>query len=537
MTQRFSSPVLLPYISLSAPALVALRTKKATMSVFGMIRKGRQAAKEHKAKEAEKEKKEQVQVKAPYKHVPRHAAIDAMAGGPASYREADRQKIQEQNRRRSALTASGYQMPSGMSTPVHLSMTRVNSTLSNVSFPSGYASPVVQMPRSYSYGGVSPGWSHQGGEMAYTPLDHPVLTSSKGKGVERILIDSGRASRSSSNGSSHRTAIETPVSNKGGAASPVGSSSGSTSSQDDLEMKAPSQSGKSQPPAIVSVKPVRPTSEAADYFHRLHPASHARRPSDPYANGSYYPPQTRSGRPGPPSRSSSSNTMSGGIPPVPLLPIQFNSAMFAPSIDAAAAGTATTTPGNAPTAVVNISASSSLAAKIEAPVYEDALEHIDPSEDTAKHTGIDPATAVDATKESAATEPTAVEDLPSPPPASIPAPERPAPERKTRRLSKTPRFVELETIDSNISNLTATLGESTSASTSKRSEIQVSQRPVAPPSPTTPEASPAPAAETVEPKAKKGRLSKAMNKPVAAPKAKKTTRWSLRSNKTAVAAG
>ncbi len=497
------------------------------MSVFGIIRKGRQAAKEHNAKQAEKDKKEQGQEKVPYKHVPRHAAIDAMAGGPASFRDADRQKIQEQNRRRSALTASGYQMPSGMSTPVHLSMTRVNSTLSNVSFPSGYVSPVVQMPRSYSYGGVSPGWSHQGGEMVYTPLDHPVLASSKGKGVERILIDSGRASRSSSNGSSHRTAIDTPGSTKGGAASPVGSSSGSTSSQDDLEMKPPSQSGKSQSPAIVSVKPVRPTSDAADYFHRLHPASHSRRPSDPYANGNYYPPQTRNGRPGPPSRSSSSNTMSGGIPPVPLLPIQFNSAMFAPSIDAAA----TTTPGNAPTAVVTVSASSSLAAKIEAPVYEDALEHMELSEDAAKETGTDPATVVDTTKK-AATEPTTVEELPSPPPASIPAPER-----RTRRLSKTPRFVELETIDSNISNLTATLGESTSASTSKRSEIQVSQRPVAPPSPTTPEASPAPAAETVEPKAKKGKLSKAMAKPVAAPKAKKTTRWSLRSNKTAVAAG
>ena len=507
------------------------------MSVFGLIRKGRQAAKEHNAKQAEKDKKDQKdqgQEKVPYKHVPRHAAIDAMAGGPASFRDADRQKIQEQNRRRSALTASGYQMPSGMSTPVHLSMTRVNSTLSNVSFPSGYVSPVVQMPRSYSYGGMSPGWSHQGGEMVYTSLDHPVLTSSKGKGVERILIDSGRASRSSSNGSSHRTAIETPGSAKGGAASPVGSSSGSTSSQDDLEMKSPSQSNKSQSPAIVSVNPVRPISEAADYFHRLHPASHSRRPSDPYANGSYYPPQTRNSRPGPPSRSSSSNTMSGGIPPVPVLPIQFNSAIFAPSIDAAAANT--TTPGNAPTAVVTVSASSSVAAKIEAPVYEDALEHIEAFEDAAKQTGTDPATVVDTTKK-AATEPTTVEHLPSPPPAAIPAAERPAPERRTRRLSKTPRFVELETIDSNISNLTATLGESTSTSTSKEFEFHVSQRPVAPPSPTTPEASPAPAGETVEPKAKKGKLSKAMAKPVAAPKAKKTTRWSLRSNKTAVAAG
>ncbi len=125
------------------------------MSVFGIIRKGRQAAKDLNAKQAEKEKKEQE--KPPYKHVPRHAAIDALSGGPAGYRTPTGLRIQEQNRRRSAMTASGVGMSgmnmsgmnmSGVMTPVHLGVPRINSSLSHVSYPSAYASPVVQVPRS-----------------------------------------------------------------------------------------------------------------------------------------------------------------------------------------------------------------------------------------------------------------------------------------------------------------------------------------------------------------------------------------------------
>lgn len=87
------------------------------MSVFSMLKRGRQAAKEHAAKEAERKKKEAE--KLPYKHVPRHAASDALAGGPATWREVDRPRIMEQNRRRSMLTASGVNM-SGTATPVHV---------------------------------------------------------------------------------------------------------------------------------------------------------------------------------------------------------------------------------------------------------------------------------------------------------------------------------------------------------------------------------------------------------------------------------
>ena len=75
------------------------------MSIFSGIRKSRRQAKEHNAKLAEQKKLEEEKV--PYKHVPTHAATDAFASAPPSWREADRTRIVEQNRRRSAMAASG----------------------------------------------------------------------------------------------------------------------------------------------------------------------------------------------------------------------------------------------------------------------------------------------------------------------------------------------------------------------------------------------------------------------------------------------
>jgi len=161
------------------------------MSVFSILRKGRQAAKEHSAKVAEQQKQEEAKV--PYRHVPTHAAVDALAGAPSSWKEEDRPRIMEQNRRRSELAAAG--MGRGMPTlvtPVHVGLPRTNSSLSHVSYPSAYASPVVNMPRNYSY------------HSMYLPRNDVVYSvaegvgvSSKGKEAERPL-GSGRASRASS---------------------------------------------------------------------------------------------------------------------------------------------------------------------------------------------------------------------------------------------------------------------------------------------------------------------------------------------------
>ncbi|KAG6017561.1 hypothetical protein E4U54_006309 [Claviceps lovelessii] len=213
------------------------------MSIFSSLRKSRQQAKEHNAKLAEQKKKEEVQI--PYKHVPTHAATDAFASAPPSWREADRPRIVEQNRRRSAMAASGH----------HMNMPgvpRVGSSLSRVSYPGEDLTPVIRLPMTYSYSGVS---SHSPSardsrEMIYSaPQDTAYMhVSLKGKEVPRVY-------------EAHRIS---PTSSKSGP-SPVDSLDGSTSSQDDLEMK-----------------PARPrTTKAADAVstHRLHP-SHARRKSD-----------------------------------------------------------------------------------------------------------------------------------------------------------------------------------------------------------------------------------------------------------------
>ncbi|OAQ87870.1 hypothetical protein VFPBJ_01911 [Purpureocillium lilacinum] len=211
------------------------------MSIFSGIRKSRRQAKEHNAKLAEQKKLEEEKV--PYKHVPTHAATDAFASAPPSWREADRTRIVEQNRRRSAMAASGH----------HMNMPgvpRVGSSLSHVSYPGQDVTPSARLPRAYSYNGVSP-CVMQGRDVVYSVQDgsysQPQL---KGKEIIRgIGYDQQRIS---------------PTPSKGDDPSPVESSAGSTSSQDDLEMR-----------------PTRPTAtrptEAAT--HRLHPA-HKRRTSD-----------------------------------------------------------------------------------------------------------------------------------------------------------------------------------------------------------------------------------------------------------------
>ncbi|KAH8889831.1 hypothetical protein GQ53DRAFT_197919 [Thozetella sp. PMI_491] len=469
------------------------------MSVFSIIKKGHRAAKDHKAEQAEKERK--AQATAPYKHVPKHAAIDALSGGPASYREADRARIVEQNRRRSAMTASGMGM-SGMMTPVHSGMPRTNSSLSYVSYPSAYASPVVQMPRAYSYQSMNPGWSHQGGEMSYSPMDHPNIMTSKGKEVERVLTDSGRGSRSSSKGSSHRIPVEAPSSSKDGGVSPVGSSSGSTSSQDDLEMKPAMPASGTTPP-----RATRPTSEVPDYFHRLHPSSHARRTSDPAHNPNYYPPQARNpypqnaSRPGPPSRTNSNGTISNGVPPVPALPaMQFGPGLTTPVASSTTSSASSVTMVPAPSTTSPTARASAPAA--DSYTYAPATER-----------PILPETTVQVVSPS-------------------------TPERKSRRHSKTTKFTELETINSNLSEFSATLDFGFSSS---KETAQLGRVPTAP-SPTPSDAVPTSPEEAAHSKQqKKGKLSKSAPRsapPPASQKAKKTNRWSLRSSsKTAAVAG
>ncbi|KAL6893274.1 hypothetical protein GGI43DRAFT_424765 [Trichoderma evansii] len=225
------------------------------MSIFSRLRKSRQQAKEHNAKVAEQEKKEEV--KTPYKHVPKHAATDAIASAPPSWREDDRQKIQEQNRRRSAMAASGH----SMNMP---GVPRVGSNLSYVSYPTdNNTTPTVRLPRAYSYTGVSPYTSNHSRNTVSSMPDvgsqfAAYAASTKGKEVAR--------------GSGYDTSRTSPTSSQG-LSSPFSqlleeseSSSGSTSSQDDLEMRL------NRPPVV------RPPTGAEMAARRPRPGS--RRTSD-----------------------------------------------------------------------------------------------------------------------------------------------------------------------------------------------------------------------------------------------------------------
>lgn len=268
------------------------------MSVFGLLKRSRQAAKEHAQKQEEAKKKEGE--KTPYKHVPQHAATDALSTAPPGWRMDDRTRIMEQNRRRSAMSAAGVGMP-GAGLP------RVGSSLSHVSYPSVYANPIVGMPRSYSYtGGVPPHGPynpyqtyqpypsayHQNysRQSIYSPMDPnlepPMPTSYKGKEVDRAaMLDGGMGSTPTSKGTvrhwlsaSLARGILADLRKTG--TSPVASSSNSTSSEDELEMKRTRRSA----PKKSAMRPVSTavlySQSAAESYHRLHPSAQSRRVSD-----------------------------------------------------------------------------------------------------------------------------------------------------------------------------------------------------------------------------------------------------------------
>ncbi|KAJ0167385.1 hypothetical protein CTA2_2942 [Colletotrichum tanaceti] len=266
------------------------------MSVFSLLKRSRQQAKEHKQKQAEKTAEPPKQL---YRHVPTHAAIDALSGAPSAFKHEDRPKILEQNRRRSAMVASGLtKMPGPAGLP------RVSSSLSHVTYPSVNASPVGSLPRAYSYSGVpppAPYWQERNKSSIYSVPDGSRI-SLKGKEVDRSW-GSGRNSPSSAK-----------------AESPSGSSSRSTSSQEDLEMKSTrhqSMSSAHQNPAAVT------------HTHRLHPSS--RRASDASERGDGSPKTEKSSttstdRAKPPLSMRRSNAIPamGAIPP-----IQFGNSMLA----------------------------------------------------------------------------------------------------------------------------------------------------------------------------------------------------------------
>lgn len=103
--------------SLTLPTLSVFQSEPsdatADMSIFSKIRGAKKAADKHKKAKSTEIPVEQKDIPVPYRHIPTHAAIDALTGAPASWREEDRAAIKYQHKRRSMITRNNSGMSSG----------------------------------------------------------------------------------------------------------------------------------------------------------------------------------------------------------------------------------------------------------------------------------------------------------------------------------------------------------------------------------------------------------------------------------------
>lgn len=137
------------------------------MSIFSKLKLSKKAAKDHKQKLSQQINSEDIP-KVPYKHVPTHAAVDALTGAPSSWKHEDRPKILEHHKRRSMMTIS-----------------RTGSALST---RTDHHTPAVpSLLRNSSYNSYNPTWNDRGD---YSYLNEPYQ---KRKRVSRnhSFIDSG----------------------------------------------------------------------------------------------------------------------------------------------------------------------------------------------------------------------------------------------------------------------------------------------------------------------------------------------------------
>lgn len=151
------------------------------MSIFSKLKQSKRAAKEHKNKSSKQIQAEELP-KTPYKHVPTHAAVDALSGAPSSWQQEDRARILEQNKRRSMMT-----------------LTRNGSSLSTGT--RGSTVPAVpSLLRHGTYNAYNPSWNDRGD---YSYLNEPYRKRNR-ISQNHSFIDSGigpssLASKTSSN--------------------------------------------------------------------------------------------------------------------------------------------------------------------------------------------------------------------------------------------------------------------------------------------------------------------------------------------------
>ncbi|KAL8717140.1 MAG: hypothetical protein Q9225_005594 [Loekoesia sp. 1 TL-2023] len=97
------------------------------MSIFSKIKGAKKAADQHKQAKASEIPVEKKDTPVPYRHVPTHAAVDALTGAPSSWREEDRAAIKHQHKRRSMMTRNS----SALSGTLHPSSSYTGSDFSS----------------------------------------------------------------------------------------------------------------------------------------------------------------------------------------------------------------------------------------------------------------------------------------------------------------------------------------------------------------------------------------------------------------------
>ena len=115
------------------------------MSIFSKMKGAKKAADEHKSAKAQATT--DAPLKVPYKHVPTHAAIDALATAPSSFREDDRAAIRVQHKRRSELSRNNSELSA--TTTINTTMNRNASFISADSVSSRPSKPRLQTRRSH----------------------------------------------------------------------------------------------------------------------------------------------------------------------------------------------------------------------------------------------------------------------------------------------------------------------------------------------------------------------------------------------------
>jgi hypothetical protein len=232
------------------------------MSVFSKLMMSKKAAKEAKEHKMAEKQKEETAAKVPYKHVPTHAAVDALSGAPSTWKVEDRSKIKEHHKRRSQMVIS-----------------RTGSSLSTVSYMNAAAGPssIPPLPRNSSYNSYNPTWFDRGGDVYYANEQKRQRPSRNHSYHDSGIGPSPLASNLQSEGTSSNTSLQQMAHSafqsqldhrltSYAEVSPVVSSGNSTTSNssDNLEIAVTHNSKR------VSQRPQPIVYAEKDIFERLH---------------------------------------------------------------------------------------------------------------------------------------------------------------------------------------------------------------------------------------------------------------------------